>query len=129
VVQALIAYVFFLTVSAVILTVFWGLQIRYGNLSGLNPNSFVVRLFARKSTPKPSQLEYGSMSPAVAGLILEPKRQAGMAPIPFLVGALALNVQFFPEHNSASQTPSISMEGRQSAGSESMAEPYVFTRD
>lgn len=129
-VQALIAYVFFLTVSALILTVFWGVQIRYGNASGLDPNSLIVRTFAKKVSGVARQFKYGPMFPTITKANFESRKQVGMAPVRAILAlneGLQLNVQFTSRSNSASQSRPVT--GAQSAGNESLGEPYAFARD
>jgi hypothetical protein len=129
-VQALIAFLFFLTVSALILTVFWGVQIRYGNVSGLDPNSLIVRTFAKKNSGITSQFKYGPMFPTITKANFELRKQVGMAPagaILTLNEGLHLNVQITSRSNSASQSRPVT--GTQSASNESLAEPYAFARD
>ena len=47
-VQALIIFGYFLFLSAVTLFIFWVLQIRYGDVSDLDPQGIFVKWFARK---------------------------------------------------------------------------------
>jgi hypothetical protein len=121
----MIAYLVFLAVSALILAVFWYLQIRYGDASALDPENALVRVFLKGPGRKTHQREYASISSVVVKIDFESGRQAGIAPLTMLLGALALNAQFPAAHNSASQAPSLSVKGIQSVGNESMAEPYA----
>jgi hypothetical protein len=125
VVQAMIAYLVFLAASALILAVFWYLQIHYGDTSGLDPENVLVRAFVKGSKRKSGHGEYASISAMVVKIDFESRRQAGMAPLAMVLGALSLNAQLPATHNCAWQAPSLSVKGIQSAGNESMAEPYA----
>ncbi len=47
-IQALLAFCFYLALAAISLFVFWAVQIRWGDVTGLDPNNFLVRWFSKK---------------------------------------------------------------------------------
>jgi len=52
--QAAVLFSFMLLLSGATTVVFWGYNIRRGNVRGLDPNSFFVRLFAGKAAASPA---------------------------------------------------------------------------
>lgn len=49
-VQALIIFGYFLGLSAITLAIFWALQIRFGDVSDLDPQNVLVRWLAKKQS-------------------------------------------------------------------------------
>lgn len=49
---ALTVFGFYLLLSAIVLSVFWALQIRFGGTSDLDPDNLFVRFFAPKGSPQ-----------------------------------------------------------------------------
>lgn len=60
------AFGYLLLLSGVALLVFWGVQVRYGDISDLDPTSFLVRWFAPKKPGCASVAQSGSSSLVVA---------------------------------------------------------------
>lgn len=76
--QALIVFSYFLFLSAVALLVFWALQIRYGDISDLDPDALLVKWFAPKKQLTSVKLETAeTISASVASVSFERAITAG----------------------------------------------------
>ncbi len=88
-IEALLAFCFYLVLAAMSLLVFWILQIRYGHVADLDPNDFLVRWFAKKKAATHEAPMVTEMVTGSAGTMVVSPVPLGTVAIAITLGLIA----------------------------------------